>query len=240
VEFALNESASTRDEIQRLNALAQLGITVEIIGHEIEGFDGAIADGLRRLPDELKGSAAYQAIKTGHESLSDRLRFLSPLKLSGDRSSKWISGREIGDFLKGLLGKVLDENGIRLEVTEEFERFSVYDQFARVMPVFVNIVNNAIYWVARGSSEERRIQLSVAHESVVIADTGPGVEKEDEDNLFSLFFTRKIRGGRGVGLYLSRANLAAGGHTIFYVTEQKNKKLPGANFAIKFNGANYE
>lgn len=240
VNFALAESASTREEIQRLNALAQLGITVEIIGHEIEGFDGAIADGLQRLPDEVKSSAAYHAIKTGHESLSDRLRFLSPLKLSGDRSSKWISGVEITEFLKSLLGSALIENRIQLITTPEFERFSVYDQLARLVPVFVNLVNNAIYWTARVPSGARVIEISVVGAMVMISDTGPGVDKEDEGNLFSLFFTRKIRGGRGVGLYLCRANLAAGGHSISYVTDQKLKKLAGANFAIEFNGGRYE
>jgi signal transduction histidine kinase len=240
VNFAMAESAANREEIQRLNALAQLGITVEIIGHEIEGFDGAIADGLRRLPDEVKSSAAYKSIKTGHESLSDRLRFLSPLKLSGDRSSHWVAGSEIAKFVRAVLGSSLVDNKIKLITTPEFERFTVYDQLARLLPVFVNIINNSIYWVARSPAIEKLIELSIVDGKVFISDNGPGVDREDERSLFSLFFTRKVRGGRGVGLYLSRANLAAGGHTISYVSDQKQKKLAGANFAIEFNGARYE
>ena len=64
-------------------------------------------------------------------------------------------------------------------------------------------------------------------------------EIKDIKHLFSLFFTRKVRGGRGVGLYLCRANLAAGGHTINYATDNGLKKLPGANFVIDFKGAKY-
>lgn len=240
VNFALSESAANREEIQRLNALAQLGITVEIIGHEIEGFDGAIVDGLRNLPDEIKNTAAYHSIKHGHESLSDRLRFLSPLKLSGERSSQWISGVEIEKFVRALLGSSLSSSGVTLNVSDEFRRFSVFDQFPRLLPVFVNLLNNAIYWVARSSAEEKTIFLDVQDRKVIVADNGPGVDSEDVPNLFSLFFTRKIRGGRGVGLYLSRANLAAGGHTITYFTDEKLKRLPGANFAIEFSGAKYE
>ncbi|MDR3571143.1 MAG: ATP-binding protein [Candidatus Pacebacteria bacterium] len=240
VNFAMAESQTNRDEIQRLNSLAQLGITVEIIGHEIESFDGAIADGLRQLPDAVKHTAAYNSIKTGHESLSDRLRFLSPLKLSGDRSSRWITGSQIAEFVRTLLGSSLADNRINFIVTPEFERFSVFDQLARLLPVFVNLVNNSIYWVSRSSEIEKEIELSVIDQRVIISDNGPGVDPEDERNLFSLFFTRKVRGGRGVGLYLSRANLAAGGHTISYITDQKSKRLAGANFAIEFNGAKYE
>jgi hypothetical protein len=46
-------------------------------------------------------------------------------------------------------------------------------------------------------------------------------------------------GGRGVGLYLCRMNLAAGGHTIDYLDAKKGI-LPGANFVINFSGATYE
>jgi len=240
VNFALSESATTREEIQRLNSLAQLGITVEIIGHEIEGFDGAIADGLRSLPDEVKSTAAYHSIKNGHESLSDRLRFLSPLKLSGERSSQWISGAEIEAFVRALLGSSLSSSGVALAVSDEFRHFSVFDQLPRLLPIFVNLLNNAIYWVTRSSAAEKIVSLDARDHKVIVADNGPGVDPEDVPNLFSLFFTRKIRGGRGVGLYLSRANLAAGGHTISYSTDEKLKRLPGANFAIEFSGAKYE
>ena len=88
--------------------------------------------------------------------------------------------------------------------------------------------------------EEKKILLDIVENKVVVADNGPGVEEEDFKHLFSLFFTRKVRGGRGVGLYLCRANLASGGHTIEYATDNKLKKLPGANFVIDFKGAEYE
>ena len=74
----------------------------------------------------------------------------------------------------------------------------------------------------------------------MVADSGPGVDEDDLKHLFTLFFTRKVRGGRGVGLYLCRANLAAGGHKIEYATEDKYRLLPGANFVIDFTGAQYD
>lgn len=240
VNFAISDSAAAKDELQRLNSLAQLGITVEIIGHEIEGFDGAIADGLRRLPDEVKKTAAYNSIKTGHESLSDRLRFLSPLKLSGEKVSNWITGAEIEEFVRSVLGAVLRNSEIDLRVSNEFRQFSVFDQPSRIFPVFVNLLNNAAYWVGRSEEKQKVVALDVCEGKVLVSDNGPGIDPDDEPNLFSLFFTRKMRGGRGVGLYLCRANLAAGGHTITYVASGKLKLLSGANFAIEFSGAKYE
>ena len=52
---------------------------------------------------------------------------------------------------------------------------------------------------------------------------------------YSLYSLRgKARGGRGVGLYLCRANLTAGGHRIRYELNPKHMPLPGANFLISF------
>lgn len=74
---------------------------------------------------------------------------------------------------------------------------------------------------------------------VIISDSGPGVEEDDLESLFTLFFTRKLRGGRGVGLYLCRANLAASGHKISYSRAQSGSELSGAHFIIEFRGAEY-
>lgn len=239
VSFTMKESDDVRKELDRLNALAQLGITVEIIGHEIEGLEMTITRGLREMPVEVQKSSAYNAVKTAHSTLIDRLRFLSPLKLSGEKIKTWISGDKIVEYLIDFFGEKLKQNGISFEATPSFRRFSIYEQFSRIYPVFINLVNNSSYWVALSKVEEKRILLDVVDDKVIISDDGPGVDEEDYKFLFSLFFTRKVRGGRGVGLYLCRANLAAGGHTIQYVTDNALKKLPGANFIIDFKGAKY-
>ena len=239
VSFTMEESADIRQELDRLNGLAQLGITVEILGHEIEGLETTISRGLREMPDEVKSSSAFDAVRTAHETLTDRLRFLSPLKLSGEKIKTWISGEKIVGYLHTFFGDKLERNGISLEVSPAFLSFSVYEQISRVHPVFINLVNNASYWVGLSKEDSKKILLDVIDNKIVISDNGPGVEGEDLKHLFSLFFTRKVRGGRGVGLYLCRANLAAGGHTIQYAVDKNLKKLSGANFVIDFKGAKY-
>ena len=229
-----------REELDRLHSLAQLGITVEIIGHEIEGLELTISEGLNELPEAARQSPSFAAIKTAHEALADRLRFLSPLKLSGPKFRTWLGGDEILRYVQRFFGDSLAKGGITLEATERFLRFSVYDQPSRLYPVFLNLIHNAAYWVRQARTGEHRILLDVVEGRVVIADDGPSVDEQDRKHLFTLFFTRKVRGGRGVGLYLCRANLAAGGHTIEYATKDPFKVLTGANFIIDFRGAKYE
>lgn len=239
VSFSMKESTEVRQELDRLNALAQLGITVEIIGHEIEGLEMTITRGLRDMPEDVQKSSAYAAVKTAHSTLVDRLRFLSPLKLSGEKIKTWISGDKIVQYIIDFFGERLVRSGISFVATPSFRSFSIYENFPRIYPVFINLINNAVYWVAFSKDIEKKILLDVSNNKVIISDNGPGVEEEDFKHLFSLFFTRKVRGGRGVGLYLCRSNLASGGHTIHYVTDKNLKKLPGANFIIGFKGAKY-
>jgi signal transduction histidine kinase len=240
VTVTMDDADQVRSEINRLNALAQLGITVEIVGHEIEGLDMTISNGLRELADRNQGNAVFDSIKTAHEELTDRLRFLSPLKLSGERRPTTISGADIYNYVSNFLSKILDSRSIEFYASPAFRRFSVFDEPSRIFPVFINLVNNAAYWVGQSRYLEKNILLDAENDLVFIADDGPGIDPDDIKSLFSLFFTRKVRGGRGVGLYLCRANLAAGGHSIFYVTDPSMKKLSGANFAIEFRGGRYE
>ncbi|MDA8870750.1 ATP-binding protein, partial [Rhizobiaceae bacterium] len=116
----------------------------------------------------------------------------------------------------------------------------MYERPARVFPVFVNLVNNSIYWVGTTFRDGRRILLDAARGDVIVADSGPGVAVEDVDDIFNLFFTRKQNSGRGVGLYLARTNLAAGGHTIRYKTEEDEPPMRGAAFYITFRDAEFE
>ncbi len=234
-----DQADELREEVDQLHGLAQLGITVEIIGHEIEGLEQTISAGLKSFPDPIKVSDPYMAVRDSYEALVERLRYLSPLKLSGPKTRVNLTGNNIFDYVQRFFRNGLADEDIRLEATPAFLSFSVFEQPARIYPVFINLVNNAAYWVNHSEHKEKRILLDAVDGKVVVADTGPGVDEEDRKHLFRLFFTRKVRGGRGVGLYLCRTNLAAGGHNIEYA-DKRQAILPGANFLIDFKGAKYE
>lgn len=228
----LREAAS---ELDRLTALAQLGIAVEIAAHDLADFDEMATSGIAALPESIRNSEAVRDIRLGIEGLTDQLRFLSPLRLSGDKVQRWIEGREIEDFVRRFFAPTLARAGIDFSATPAFEVVQLYERPARVFPVFLNLVNNAIYWVSTSPRSTRSILLDVAGDELLVSDSGPGVEEEDREHIFNLFFTRKKRSGRGVGLYLARSNLAAGGHSLRYVGDDDEPPLEGATFYLGFN-----
>ena len=234
--FEMEETGELRRELERLNGLAQLGIAVEILAHELQAYDDMLAIGLSRLPDDVRDSAPAKDIQSAYEGLTDQLRFLSPLRLAGQKVQRWISGAEIEDYVSHFFSAILKRSRITLVATDGFRKLRVFDQRSRLYPVFINLVNNSVYWLSTVHDRAREIIFGTAGADVIVSDNGPGVAAEDVDQLFRLFFTRKLQGGRGVGLYLCRANLTAGGNAIQYARTSKDMLLPGANFLISFRG----
>lgn len=240
---SMNQTEKYREEVARLHSLAQLGITVEIVGHELEGLDQTISYGLKNLSaDGLtdRQSSLLESTYHAHQALTERLRFLSPLKLSGKQTIERLKGSKIAEYIQSYFGDHFEKAGIILNVSESFDSMVIQDVPARIYPVFMNLINNSLYWCQHGDADNRIIALDVRDGEVYISDTGQGVDQDDYDQLFTLFFTRKQRGGRGVGLYLSKQNLQAGGHKIRYETRPEKKPLSGANFAIEFKGLTHE
>ena len=235
----IEELGDLRDQLERLNGLAQLGIAVEITAHELQAYDDMIGSGLRALPRAVHDTDAVREILLGYEGLTDQLRFLSPLRLAGPKTQRWISGAEVSEYLSRFFASLLSRNSVELTATASFQAFRVFDQRSRLFPVFINLVNNSIYWLGTANRPQRKVVIDVVGQEVVVSDNGPGVSDDDMDSLFQLFFTRKTHGGRGVGLYLCRANLASGGHTIRYEQDSSIMPLDGANFLITFTGAEF-
>lgn len=228
---SLYEGAELQDRLVQLNALAQMGITVEIVGHELERLDDEARNQLSRLPDSIKSTNAFRQAFTAYETLVNRLKFLAPLQVSGPRVKERIEGAQIATYIGDFYGSRFATEGVSFRSTPAFDDIVVLDYTYRLLPVFVNLVNNSLYWLQFTAS--RQIVLDARDDFVVVADNGPGVDPDDVESLFELFFTRRSS-GRGIGLYLAKANLGASGHTISY--SNGGPVLGGANFVITLKG----
>ena len=232
------DNIALRDDLNRLNQVAQLGVTVEILGHEFNSNERIIREGIRQIRD-VDNLPGTQLIETGFEALSQQMEFLSPLKISGSSTRRSITGKEVANYLENFFEVVLKSRKITIEVSEGFFNFEIIEQPSRLLPVFVNLVNNSIYWLATSHTKNPKVELAVVDEKIVVSDNGPGIDPLDQESLFKMFFTQKVSGGRGIGLYLCRVNLLAGGHTIEYAHKKRFQPLPGANFIIDFKGAHF-
>jgi signal transduction histidine kinase len=231
INWNSEQRAELERRVEQLNALAQSGITVEIVGHELETLDAEISRNLKRLPRDVRQLDAYKLASSAHQALVTRLHFLTPLRIAGAQFKERITGQQLYEYLRDFFARQINESHINLEFSDSFMALSITDYPYRIFPVFVNLINNAIYWLR--FVESRFIRIDLLNGEVIIADSGRGVDPDDIEHLFELFFTRRVS-GRGVGLYLCLTNLAASGHSIRY--QHGGPLLSGANFIITFKG----
>lgn len=239
--FSLSEEERSyfEEKAKSLNALAQLGISVEIISHELEEMDSMVTRGLNSLPSSAKEHPGFLLALNAHRSLTQQIRFLSPLKISGYQSRQKITGKNIMDYIIRFFGERFERQRIIIEFGEEFKRIIITDIPSRIYPVFTNIINNAMYWVSL--SDNRLIKIDFVNSLVIIANSGPAIDTDDVPRLFELFYSKRAN-GHGVGLYLCRENLAVAHHKIWYSEPDADGNYlikDGANFVIQFNGVEF-
>ncbi len=198
--------------------LAQLGMAIEIISHEFGTAIRSVRLGLRSFKawadvnEELM--SLYQGIRGSFDHLDGYLTLFTPLQRRLYRRAVAIHGWEIHEFLTNLFGQRLARHSIELARTDAFASATIRGYPSSFYPVFVNLVDNAIYWLA-GQNErlERRIGLDASGTAFRISDSGPGIHDRDRDDIFDIGFTRKP-GGRGMGLHISRATLREVGYDL--------------------------
>ena len=207
LEEELEELKAQRDSDLEL---AQVGMALNTISHEFEKTVGSLREGLRQLnawsnanPD-LAG--LYHEIRTSFDHLDEYLSLFTPLDRRLHRTKIDITGKQVRDFLSKLFEGRLERHQILLTATSEFLKASVSCYPSSLFPPFVNLVDNAIFWLQQIYDRQRTIELDAEGRDLLIRDNGPGVSSRDRENIFAMNFSRKP-GGRGMGLFISRETL---------------------------------
>ena len=191
--------------------LAQLGMAIEIINHEFSGTIRSVRNGLRRLKawaDVNEGlGELYDSIRMSFDHLDGYLTLFTPLQRRLYRKAVEIRGSEIRDFLEELFRARLARHGVSFAATKAFGEAKIVGFPSSFYPVFVNLVDNAIFWLSQQTPGlERNIELDERGGTLLVADNGPGVDVRDREAIFEFGFSRKP-GGRGMGLHIGRETL---------------------------------
>jgi len=202
---ALRESRD--NELQ----LAQVGLALNTVGHEFEKTVYALRSGLRRMNAWAQANPdleqLYREMRNAFDHLDGYLKLFTPLDRRLYRSKIEVTGASIHDFLMGLFDQRFERHEIALIATDSFRKSSVVGFPSDFYPVFVNLVDNAIFWLQGARDRPREITLDVDGDDWLVRDNGPGVRPRDRQNIFELSFSRRP-GGRGMGLYISKQVLA--------------------------------
>ena len=212
--------------------LAQLGMAIEIINHEFSGTIRSVRTGLRRLKawaDVNEGLAElYDSIRTSFDHLDGYLSLFTPLQRRLYRKAVEIRGSEIREFLEELFRARLARHSVSFTATKAFRDAKIIGFPSSFYPVFVNLMDNAIFWLSQRNPDkgERCITLDEDGGTLLVRDTGPGVDIRDREAIFEFGFSRKP-GGRGMGLHIGRETLHRVGFDLVLIDGDE-----GATFGV--------
>ena len=213
--------------------LAQLGMTVSVIGHEFSNTINNIRTSLSRLENWADQNPElgdlYDSLRQEFDHLDEYLRMFTPLQRRLYRSEVEITGGQISTYIRQVFSQSLAENHIELISTNSFSEATIIGYPSTFYPVFINLVDNAIYWL-KDRAQPRIITLDAKNDdTIAVSDNGPGIHPIDKDFIFEPGFTRKPA-GRGLGLKISKEVLDKAGYEIFL---DGSAKESGAIFLIK-------
>ncbi len=204
--------------------LTQLGLALGIIHHEFGGTIKTIRQNIKRLKtwadvtEELE--PIYDNIRSSFEHLDGYLTLFTPLNRRLYRKEVEITGNAIQQFLEDIFSERIKRHGIKLNPTLSFKRKTIVGFPSTFYPVFVNLIDNAIFWL-KDQSESRVILLDADETGFYVSNNGPEIKATDREKIFEYGFTRKPN-GRGLGLYISREVLKKVGYTIKVIEPKMN------------------
>jgi signal transduction histidine kinase len=148
---------------------------------------------------------------------------------------------QVGDFYKLRLTRHAIELKIKSKSAES-GRLHIVAVEGHIRQVFDNLFRNSIYWLDDTREKypdtsppaEIRVSLDARSGTVTFSDTGVGIAPSDADWVFERFHSRR-KGGRGLGLYLSKELCEFNGMTLALDPRSTNQWKRLDTFILDFS-----
>ncbi|MDF1577531.1 MAG: ATP-binding protein [Desulfurivibrionaceae bacterium] len=211
IEARARDRLILEDRLRRSEHLASLGKMIASVSHEIKnplGIVRSTAEMLRkRIGADSDANKQLTTVIIDETARLDRivrefLDFAKPREIN-------LKPAQVEDIVREAVGFVsteLEKSGIsnRLRIEGELPMVPVdRELFYRAL---LNILLNGIQVMPEGGSLSVRVGRAGANEAGVvieIADTGPGIPEDSQDQIFKPFYTDKTR-GTGLGLAIAK------------------------------------
>jgi len=211
-----------QEQLDLYTDLAQAGAAVGIIGHEMENLVGGIRRALREIKpwaDATPGlREPFEKLRVNFDHIDGYLSLFAPLSRRVRRRKGVVTGEAIQRYIGDVFEKKMRDESIELIVTNAFTMHRVEGFASTVLAAFVNIIDNAVYWISSSLHSERWIKLDADSRGFLVSNGGPGVPLRIANRVFEFGISTKP-GGRGMGLAISRDALAKEGFLLTLETQ---------------------
>lgn len=213
---------------------AQLGIAIEIIDHEFNQLYAKINNQLNILAKNsiVNSIREFSFLERNFKQLEDKYALLAPLYRISGAEVKNISCNSIYAYLLDFFENQIKEYDIKFDVSDDFkDHFIENIKEPAIHTVFINIINNAIYWMRNKNQRIIKLDYLIKTQEIILANSGDKIPEHRLDRIFELFYSHRPN-GRGIGLYLSKQSLNEAELDIYATNDKKYNSLNGACFVI--------
>ncbi|HKN01250.1 MAG TPA: ATP-binding protein [Candidatus Binataceae bacterium] len=179
------------------NRLARLGTLISGLAHQLRSPLNGMNMRLELLRHETGDAGAKHIDKLRHEvtrldeAVEALLRFMRPEQLK-------LSDFDMNELLKEL-GARVNTDRVKVEYQLDPALPSVRADRGLIYEALTNLITNAEQAMPDGGGLTLASRLQGSAVELTIADHGPGIAKEQLDQIFDLYYTTKA-GGSGLGL----------------------------------------
>ena len=223
--YARLASAIVLQRRERANRLMSVEAATAAIAHEIKQPLAAITVGcsaalnwLKKTPPDLEEIHAGLTAITGYSHRANEI--VTSIRGLFKPTAPQRTMIEIDRLVQQVLRMVENDLHVHgVSVSTEFQEDlpQVMVDRTQLQQVVLNLIKNAIEAMAAGPTSTKALRLVTAQDgnsvvSLIIEDTGPGINSENGDRVFDPFFTTKAS-GMGLGLSISQRIIEDhGGH----------------------------
>lgn len=212
---------------------AQLGVAVEIIDHEFNQLYAKINHSIDKLSNDnlFTDKEQFNFLKQNFKQLEDKYDLLSPLYRISGVVAKDIKCQSIFNYLEKFFSSKINALD-SIEQTTAFKNHIINIKEPVIHTAFINIINNALYWLRNSNTKHIRLDYFKETNEIVIINSGQKIEEHRLDKIFQLFYSNRPN-GRGIGLYLTKQSLNECYFDIYATNDKNYNLLNGACFVIK-------
>lgn len=211
--------------------MAAAGRLTASIAHEINNPLQAVQNCLhlaaREDLTEKKREEYFDLARTELERLMLTVRRMLDFYRPGKSALEKVDILEMLQYVMTLMSKQLVEAGIDVKVDAEGTIPPVTAVGSQIQQVFINLILNAADAMPSGGGLKIAVRPQKDGLEVLFQDSGKGIPKEKQSNIFEPFFSTKD-GGAGLGLTVSYNIITAHGGVLEFLPDSG----PGACFRI--------
>lgn len=217
-----------QSRVEMSEDLAGIGLSVETASHDVIASSNQAYRDVALLVQQLGAELGLEhEITTRANALSESISFIvsrlqdvQGLFVSSRRRAKKLDVVQYVRKIQSIYSRTLKSAGIAFVISGD-SKLEVKTHEATLLQIFLNLVDNSVFWLTKGAvdSPEIRVSVDAKRKTVVIEDNGIGISKLDVPFIFEPFFSTKGDEGRGLGLYIASQVAARDGLSLDLVQD---------------------